>query len=55
MHDGRMVADGAGAEVFTADRLSAIYETEIAVERKDGQAPRILPVYGPDAHAGLEL
>ncbi|WP_193171739.1 heme ABC transporter ATP-binding protein [Nisaea nitritireducens] len=55
MHDGRMVADGPGAKIFTADRLSAIYETEIAVEREDGQAPRILPVYGPDAHAGPEL
>lgn len=55
MHDGRMVADGTGAEVFTADRLSAIYETEIAVERADGQAPHIVPVYSPDAHAEPEL
>ncbi|MEP6150229.1 MAG: heme ABC transporter ATP-binding protein [Nisaea sp.] len=55
MQDGRIVADGAGAEVFTADRLSAIYETEITVEHAGGNTPRILPVYSPDAHAGLEL
>ncbi|MEP3114645.1 heme ABC transporter ATP-binding protein [Nisaea sp.] len=55
MQDGRIVADGAGAEVFTADRLSAIYETEITVEHGGGNTPRILPVYSPDAHAGLEL
>lgn len=55
MHAGRMVADGPGAEIFTAGRLSAIYETEITVEREDGQAPRILPVYSPDAHAGPEI
>jgi len=48
MHRGQVVADGAGADVFTAARLSAIYETEIAVERAGDGRPRIVPVYDPD-------
>ncbi|WP_420406042.1 heme ABC transporter ATP-binding protein [Nisaea sp.] len=48
MHEGRVVADGAGTDVFTTERLSAIYETEIAVERAGNGRPRIVPVYDPD-------
>lgn len=48
MHGGRLVAEGPGADVFTAERLSAIYETEIAVEEAGDGRPRIVPVYDPD-------
>lgn len=48
MHQGRLVAEGPGADIFTSARLSAIYETEIDVVSAPGRAPRILPVYGPD-------
>lgn len=54
MHEGRLVADGPGADIFTAERLSAIYETEIAVEEAEGGRPRIVPVYDPDTHPAAE-
>jgi iron complex transport system ATP-binding protein len=50
MHQGRVVADGTGTDVFTAARLSAIYETEIVVEEAMDGRPRIVPVYDPDTH-----
>lgn len=50
MHEGRIVADGPGADVFTAERLSAIYDTEITVDMPESGRPHIVPVYDPDTH-----
>lgn len=50
MAAGRLVAVGAPADVLTADRLSRLYGTTIAVSQIDGR-PHVRPVYarGPKA------
>lgn len=45
MRDGRIVEVGAPDDVLTAARLSDLYGTAIRVERGEGDALRILPVY----------
>ncbi|MEM9432124.1 MAG: heme ABC transporter ATP-binding protein [Pseudomonadota bacterium] len=48
MDEGRIIADGPPDEVFTADRLTATYGTEITVRPGPGGRPTVVPEYGPE-------
>ena len=36
MQDGRIVADGPKSELLTAERLSALFKTEVQLSERDG-------------------